>query len=422
MDKFLITGGRALRGDVSVSSAKNSVLPLLAACLLTEEKCVIEAVPHLDDVTTMTQLLRSMGVKICRRGRALEVEASGKIEAEAPYDIVRRMRASYYVLGPLVARFGQAHVSLPGGCAIGARPVDLHIRGISALGAQVKLEHGYITARSSKTRLQGTSILLSGPRGPSVGATINTMMAAVLCKGETVLHDAAVEPEVVDVAGFLNAMGARITGAGTPTVHIRGVRQLSGARWRPIPDRIEAGTLAVAAAITRGAVEIRNCRPDHLTVPLETLRRAGTKVETARNSLFVSARDRPNSLSFSTAPYPGFPTDLQAQFMALACLADGTSVITENVFEARFLHAMELERMGAQIAVKGNVAVVQGVEHLSAAQVMASDLRASAALVLAGLSCRGKTELLRVYHLDRGYERLELKLNRLGAQVERVRE
>jgi len=419
MDKFVVHGGRPLSGTVTVAGAKNSTLPILAACLLTDEPCVIEGAPHLEDVATMVRLLRSMGCTVTRAGRSITVRAAGRVANEAPYEIVRKMRAGYYVLGPLLGRRGTAKVSLPGGCAIGARPVDLHLRGVEALGARIRLDHGYIEAECR--RLRGAAVMLAGSNGPSVGATVNTMMAAVLARGRTVIESAACEPEVADVAGFLNCMGAKVEGAGTSRIKIAGVKRLSGARYRPLPDRIEAGTLAVAAAITRGRVEIRNCVPAHLAAPIEVLRRAGFGVEPARRSLVVSGRDRPNSMGFTTSPYPVFPTDLQAQFMALACLADGVSVIGESVFESRFMHAMELERMGGRISLKGNTAVVTGVERLSGAQVMASDLRASAALVLAGLAARGTTEVLRIYHLDRGYERLERKLSLLGAKVERVK-
>ncbi len=419
MDRFVICGGRPLAGTVTAARAKNSVLPILAACILTDEPCTVEDVPELEDVSTMTRLLRSMGVTVTRSGRSITVEASRPVKTEAPYDIVRKMRASYYVLGPLVSRFGMARVSLPGGCAIGARPVDLHLKGISALGARVSLEHGYIDARAK--RLAGTTVVLAGTKGPSVGATINTMLAAVLARGRTIIKCAAAEPEVADVARFLRRMGAEIDGAGTPEISISGVARLRGVRYRPIPDRIEVGTLAAAAVVTGGCITISNCRPGHLAAPLEVLRQTGARVETSRTSITVAGPRRPKPFNIATAPYPGFPTDLQAQFMTLASVASGTSVITENIFEARFMHAMELERMGAQISLKGNTAVVTGVERLSAAQVMASDLRASAALVLAGLACRGRTEILRIYHLDRGYERLETKLNRLGAKIERVR-
>ncbi|MFO7676058.1 MAG: UDP-N-acetylglucosamine 1-carboxyvinyltransferase [bacterium] len=420
MDRFLVRGGRPLRGAVRVASAKNAVLPILAACLLTEEECVVRDVPALADVATMLRLLAAMGVRVARSGRTVRLRAAGQIAREAPYDIVRKMRAGYYVLGPLVGRFGQARVSLPGGCAIGARPVDLHLKGLEALGTRVEVEHGYIVARAR--RLAGGPMLLEGTRGPSVGATANVMMAAVLARGETVIDGAAREPEVVDLADFLNRLGARIEGVGTPTVRIRGVRALGGAEFRPIPDRVEAGTFAAAAALTGGRVEIRNCRPDHLSAVIDKLGEAGVEVECRKRSMTVTGRGRPGPLNIGTAPYPGFPTDLQAQFTALLTVAKGTSVVTENIFEARFLHAMELQRLGAAIEVTGNVAVIRGRERLSGAQVMASDLRASAALVLAGLVAEGETEVLRIYHLDRGYERIEDKLGALGARIERLAE
>lgn len=419
MDRFVIHGGRRLEGRVTAASAKNAVLPILAACLLTDEECVIRGVPRLEDVATMARLLETMGVEVAWRGRTVRLRA-GRVSERAPYDIVRKMRASYYVLGPLVGRLGRAEVSLPGGCAIGARPVDLHLKGIEALGAEVRVEHGYIKARARK--LCGAGMVLEGVSGPSVGATANTMMAAALAQGITEIRGAACEPEVADLAKFLNRMGARVEGAGTPTVRVHGVSRLRGAEHRPIPDRIEAGTLAVAAAMTRGQVEIRNCRPDHLGVVIETLRATGSEVTARRNSLVVSGSGRPEPVTIGTAPYPGFPTDLQAQFTALLCLARGTSVVTESIFENRFLHAMELARMGAQIEVTGRTAVVKGVARLQSAQVMASDLRASAALVLAGLAARGETVVRRIYHLDRGYERLEQKLAGLGARIERVTE
>ena len=418
MDKFLIHGPTRLEGSVANSTAKNAVLPILAACLLAEEPCVIHEVPLLEDVNTMARLLRSMGVKVTLRRRTMEIVAGGDIEHTADYDIVRKMRASYYVLGPLLARFGDARVSLPGGCAIGPRPVDLHLKGIAALGAEVKLEHGYIHATGRP--LRGGTMLLEGASGPSVGATANTMMAASLAGGETVIEAAACEPEVIDLAGFLIAMGAKIEGQGTPVIKIKGVKRLHGAEYRPIPDRIEAGTLAVAAAITRGNLEITNCEPEHLTAVIDRLRQAGATVETGKRRLIVSAGKRPEPVTIATAPYPGFPTDLQAQFTALLAIGRGASVVTENVFEARFMHVLELNRMGAKIDINGRAAVIQGVEQLSGAQVMASDLRASAALVLAGLAARGDTEVQRIYHLDRGYESLELKLGGVGAKIERV--
>ena len=418
MDKFLIHGPTRLEGSVANVTAKNAVLPILAACLLTEEPCIIRDVPLLEDVSTMARLLRSMGVKVELRKRTMKIAASGKVERTAAYDIVRKMRASYYVLGPLLGRFGDARVSLPGGCAIGPRPVDLHLKGIAALGAEVKLEHGYIHAKGRL--LRGGTMVLEGASGPSVGATANTMMSASLASGETVIEGAACEPEVVDLAGFLIAMGAKIEGHGTPVIRIKGVKRLHGADYRPIPDRVEAGTLAVAAAITRGNLEINGCEPEHLTAVISLLRQAGATVETGKRRLVVSAERRAGPVTVATAPYPGFPTDLQAQFTALLATGLGTSVVTENVFESRFLHVLELNRMGAKIDINGRTAVIQGVERLSGAQVMASDLRASAALVLAAIAARGDTEIQRIYHLDRGYESLEQKLGAVGAKIERV--
>jgi UDP-N-acetylglucosamine 1-carboxyvinyltransferase len=417
MDKFVIRGQTRLDGTVATAAAKNAVLPILAACLLTEEPCTIRDIPLLEDVKTMARLLRSLGVQVEQRKHTIKIAASDKIERTATYDIVRKMRASYYVLGPLLGRFGDARVSLPGGCAIGPRPVDLHLKGIAALGAEVDLEHGYIHATG---KLRGGTMLLEGASGPSVGATANTIMAAVLADGETVIQGAACEPEISDLAGFLSAMGAKIEGCGTPVIRVKGVKRLHGAEYWPIPDRIEAGTLAVAAAITGGRLEINGCEPAHLTSAIDCLRAAGVVVETGKRRMTVSAERRPAPVVITTAPFPGFATDLQAQFMAMLALGQGTSVVTENVFEARFLHALELNRMGARIDINGRTAVIRGVESLSGAQVMASDLRASAALVLAGLAAKGETEVLRIYHLDRGYESLEQKLNGVGAKVERV--
>ncbi|MEO0079069.1 MAG: UDP-N-acetylglucosamine 1-carboxyvinyltransferase [candidate division WOR-3 bacterium] len=418
MDRFLIRGGRVLSGRVATASAKNAVLPILAACLLTGETCTIRNVPRLEDVKTMLRLLQTLGVTVEWSGRTVRVTAKGKLSLKAPYDIVRKMRASYYVLGPLLARFGDCLVSLPGGCAIGPRPVDLHLRGIEALGARVSVEHGYIHAQGRP--LKGGRVFLEGVKGPSVGATINTLMAATLARGKTVIEGAACEPEVVDVARFLKTLGAEIKGAGTPTITINGRRELHGASHRPIPDRIEAGTLAVAAAITGGKVEIVRCRPRHLGAVIELLRQVGAEVITGRQSLTVAMKGRAKPVDIATGPYPSFPTDLQAQFTSLLSLADGTSVVTENIFESRFLHCLELNRMGANIELAGSHAIIHGVDRLSGAQVMASDLRASAALVLAGLAAEGETEILRIYHLDRGYERLEEKLTGLGAEIERV--
>ncbi len=414
----MIHGPTRLEGSVPTATAKNAVLPILAACLLTEEPCIIRDVPLLEDVRTMARLLRSLGVEVELHKHTMKIAAAGTIERTATYDIVRKMRASYYVLGPLLGRFGDARVSLPGGCAIGPRPVDLHLKGIAALGAEVNLEHGYIHATGRP--LRGGTMLLEGVSGPSVGATANTMMAAVLADGETVIEAAACEPEVTDLAGFLIAMGAKIEGHGTPVVRIKGVKRLHGADYRPIPDRIEAGTLAVAAAITRGSLEITGCEPEHMVSVIDRLRQAGAIVEAGKRRLVVSAERRPAPSTLATAPYPGFPTDLQAQFTALLAFGHGTSVVTENVFEARFLHALELNRMGAKIDINGRTAVINGAEYLSGAPVMASDLRASAALVLAAIAARGETEVQRIYHLDRGYESLEQKLGAVGAKIERV--
>ncbi|MEO0019367.1 MAG: UDP-N-acetylglucosamine 1-carboxyvinyltransferase [candidate division WOR-3 bacterium] len=419
MDRFVIRGSKPLKGSIAVARAKNAVLPLLACCLLTEETCTIHDVPLLEDVNTMLKLLRAIGVKVEMKNRQVKITAAGKLKAEAPYDIVRKMRASYYVLGPLLARMGECRVSLPGGCAIGPRPVDLHLKGVAGLGARIRIEKGYIRARARS--LHGSTMILAGHKGPSVGATINTMMAATLARGTTVIEGAACEPEVDDVAQFLNGMGAKITGAGTPQIKIEGVKRLSGTSHTPIPDRIEAGTFAVAAAITQGKVEITGCEPKHLTAVIAKLREIGAQVEAGEKSIFVEMKARPKATKISTAPYPGFPTDMQAQFTALLSLGIGTSTVTENIFESRFLHALELNRMGASIDIIGNMAVIHGVERLEGAQVMASDLRASAALVLAALAARGKSEILRIYHLDRGYERLEEKLNLLGADIKRVR-
>ena len=418
MDRFLIRGGPRLSGTVTVASAKNAVLPILAACLLTGDECVIRNVPGLEDVRTMLRLLELMGVAVTRSGRTVRIRAAGRVAREAPYDIVRRMRASYYVLGPLIGRFHAARVSQPGGCAIGPRPVDLHLKGLTALGARVEVDRGYVRARAR--RLRGATIQLEGAKGPSVGATANVLMAAVLTPGETLIRGAAREPEVADLAGFLNAMGARVEDAGTDTIRVRGVRELHGADYRPIPDRIEAGTLAIAAVLTRGELELKNCRPDQMAAVLDKLVEAGAEVIVRRRSLVVRGAVRPNPMRISTAPYPGFPTDLQAQFTTLLTLAGGTSVVTENIFESRFMHAMELDRMGASIEVSGNMAIIHGRAGLSGAQVMASDLRASAALVLAGLVARGETEIRRIYHLDRGYEQLEEKLAGVGARIRRV--
>ncbi len=366
----------------------------------------------------MVGLLKALGAQVNFENSTVEICAGNNLSFEAPYEIVSKMRASYYVLGPLLARFGQAKVYLPGGCAIGPRPIDLHIKGMESLGAQVNIEHGYIDARAS--RLSGTNILLEGSFGPSVGATANVMMAASLSEGATTIIGAAHEPEIVDLGNFLNAMGSHIEGLGSSTLKITGVKKLHGTEWTPIPDRIEAGTFACVAVASQGIVEIENCQPGHLEAVILTLQDMGCNVSITDNSMVVKTNGRPKPVSISTSPYPGFPTDLQAQFMAALTIADGTSHVTENIFKSRFLHALELARMGADIDIQDNKAIIKGKEKLSGAKVMASDLRASAALVIAGLCADGETEISRIYHLDRGYEHLENKLNGLGAKIRRI--
>ncbi len=418
MDKLLIKGGTSLKGKVKISGSKNATLPILAACLLTEEPCVIHEVPLLQDIKTMLGLLSSLGADVTFNKNKVTICSGNQLSLEAPYDIVSKMRASIYVLGPLLARFHKVKVYFPGGCAIGPRPIDLHIKGMESLGAEVKVEHGYIDAKTSV--LKGTNILLEGTSGPSVGATANVMMAATLANGTTNIIGAALEPEIVDLANFLIALGAKIDGAGSSTIKITGIKKLKGSEWTPISDRIEAGSFACAAAITHGKIEIDNCNPEHLGAVNLTLRSIGCNISETKNKLTINAESDLMPTSIITAPYPGFPTDLQAQFMSVLSVADGTSMITENIFKNRFLHALELNRMGAQIKVEDNVAVIDGIKKLSGAQVMASDLRASVALVIAGLAAQGETVVSRIYHLDRGYERIEEKLHSLGAVVKRV--
>ncbi len=418
MEKFLIEGGRRLKGEVKVSGAKNACLPIMAACLLTRGVVSIENVPDLRDVRTMARVLENLGAVVRFEDSRLDIDTTGVNGWEAPYELVKTMRASYYVLGPLLATMGRAKVSLPGGCAIGPRPIDLHIRGLQALGARVDVEHGYI--RAEAVSLPGGTINLEGPKGSSVGATIHVMMTAALARGKTTIEHAALEPEVVDVADFLNCMGARISGAGNSCIVIEGVGSLHPARYRVIPDRIEAGTLAVAAAITRGDVCLTGCRPSHMASVLDILGESGFRVEIGEDFIDIEAGEEYHPFQVRVSPYPGFPTDMQAQFVALACTVPGISTVTETIFENRFIYAFELMRMGAMIRIENNTAFVTGDSALTGAQVMASDLRASAALVLAGLVAGGETEVNRIYHLDRGYERLEDKLNRLGAGVKRV--
>jgi UDP-N-acetylglucosamine 1-carboxyvinyltransferase len=420
MEQLLIKGGTPLVGRVRISGAKNAALPIMAASLLTRREIVIENLPDVVDVRTMGRLLSHLGVKVSFGRSSVTLDASGELKPEAPYNLVKRMRASYYVLGPLVARLGEARVSLPGGCAIGARPIDLHLKGMKELRCELDISHGYIHARTSA--LVGNHLFISGTKGPSVGATINVMLASTLAKGKTILEGAACEPEVADCADFLNSIGARIEGAGTPIVTVRGVKHLRGGKHRIIPDRIEAGTYACAAAITRGELEIVRCRPEHMKSVLEKLTEAGAVIEVERRSLLVRTPGKLRPTDITVDQYPGFPTDMQAQMTALMAMVPGTSVITETIFENRFMHVPELVRMGANIRVEGNHAIVTGVKKLTGAPVMASDLRASVALVLAGLVAGGQTRISRIYHLDRGYDSFDEKMRRVGAQMERVEE
>ncbi|MEZ5458700.1 MAG: UDP-N-acetylglucosamine 1-carboxyvinyltransferase [Steroidobacteraceae bacterium] len=417
MDKLQIQGGIPLEGEVRISGAKNATLPIVAATLLADGPVSIGNVPHLQDVTTMIELLGRMGVSVTVDERMrIEVDASTLREPFAPYELVKTMRASILVLGPLVARFGKADVSLPGGCAIGARPVNIHVAGLQAMGADINIENGYIRARAG--RLRGARLVLDTV---TVTGTENLMMAAVLAEGETVLENAAREPEVVDLADCLIRMGAKIKGAGTDKIVIEGVEKLRGAHYDVLPDRIESGTYLVAGAITRGHVRLRNTRPEHLDAVTAKLQEAGASVATGDNWIELDMRGRrPKSVDVRTAPYPAFPTDMQAQFAALNTIADGVGTIIETIFENRFMHMLEMRRMGAEIRLEGNTAIIKGVPTLQAAPVMATDLRASASLVLAGLVAEGRTLIERIYHIDRGYESIEEKLSGLGAQIRRV--
>jgi UDP-N-acetylglucosamine 1-carboxyvinyltransferase len=421
MDKIVVEGGVPLRGSVDVSGAKNAALPILAASLLAEGDHVVRNVPDLADVRTLGKLLAHMGAQVERNAGArgvVAIRAPGALTPEAPYELVKTMRASVVVLGPLVARFGKARVSLPGGCAIGARPIDQHLKGLSALGAEIRLEHGYVEATAARGRLRGAVFTFDGQ---TVTGTENVVMAAALAEGRTVLRNCAREPEVVDLAQALVRMGARIEGAGTDEIRIDGVETLRPLDHTVIPDRIEAGTFLVAGALPGGDVLVRGCVAEHLEALVEKLRAVGAEVAAVPGGVHVVGDGRPRPGDVRTAPHPGFPTDMQAQLMVLLCLADGSSKITETVFENRFMHVQELQRLGADITVDGKTAVVKGVPSLSGAPVMASDLRASAALVLAGLAASGTTEIHRVYHLDRGYERIEEKLAALGARIRRAK-
>jgi UDP-N-acetylglucosamine 1-carboxyvinyltransferase len=420
MDKLVIEGGKTLKGSVEVSGSKNALLPILAATLLTPEKCVIKNAPALRDTFTMLRIIRNFGVPAEIEGPVIKIK-SGKLKKfVAPYKLVSTMRASFCVLGPLLARLKKAEVSLPGGCVIGVRPVDLHLKGLSALGAKIEIKQGYVCAQAKN--LRGRHIFLGGAFGSSVLATDNVMMAATLAKGSTVIENAACEPEVVDLANFLNRMGAKIKGQGSPRIEIKGVKSLSGTEYEVIPDRIEAGTLAIAAALTKGEVTIKNTRVDHLSAVIEKLEDAGVKIKKGKDYMLVRRSGMLKPVDITALPYPGFPTDMQAQFMALMSVANGISVVSEKIYPDRFMHISELNRMGAQIYRDGSNAIVHGVKNLCGAPVMASDLRASAAMVLAGLVAKDKTEVFRIYHLDRGYENLEKKLASLGAKISREKE
>ena len=417
MDKLLVTGGRPLAGEARVSGAKNAALPILCAALLTEKPLALENVPRLMDVRTMARLLAQMGVEVgAQSDGRLELRAKGIREPVAGYEMVKTMRASVLVLGPLLARCGRARVSLPGGCAIGARPVDQHVKGLQAMGAEITVEHGYMNAEAK--RLRGARVTMDMV---TVTGTENLMMAATLAEGTTVLENAAREPEVVDLADCLKAMGAKIEGAGTDVLRIEGVSSLSGARHRVMPDRIETGTYLAAVAAAGGKVRLTGAAPDTVGATVEKLVEAGARIALGADSIEIEMAGRARAVSLATAPYPGFATDMQAQFMALDCIAAGTGTITETIFENRFMHALELQRLGADIAIQGNTAVVRGVQRLQGASVMATDLRASASLVIAGLVAQGETLIDRIYHLDRGYEGLEQKLSALGARISRVR-
>ncbi len=418
MDKILVHGGQPLSGTVKISGSKNSALPILAATLLTKEPCVVHNVPDLSDIHYMLQILSHLGAQVERASGVVTVHAE-KIITEAPYEIVRKMRASVCVLGPLLGREKEATVSLPGGCVIGDRPIDLHLKGFEALGAMYRIEGGNVKVFAGQ--LRGSSVHLRGKLGPTVLGTDNVMMAAVLAEGVTVIDSAAAEPEVVDLANFLIKMGAKIEGAGTRRIVIEGVKELHGAEHSVIPDRIEAGTFLVAGAIAGKEVTLRRVDPSHLTEVINALKRSGYGITETSNTITITGNGAPKSLELTTEPYPGFPTDMQAQMCALLSKTSGISVITETIFPQRYMHVSELKRMGADISLNGPTAVIKGVERLSGAPVMASDLRASAALVLAGLQADGVTEVNRVYHIDRGYELIDEKLNGIGAHIERMK-
>jgi UDP-N-acetylglucosamine 1-carboxyvinyltransferase len=420
MEKLVIEGGKRLHGTVTISGAKNACLPIIAATLLTDEKSVIRNVPGLRDMSTMLKILRNLGVSIQQDGDKITIFPNGYKRYIAPYELVSTMRASICVLGPLLAKHKRAEVSFPGGCVIGPRPIDLHIKGLEAIGARIKVERGYIIADGSK--MKGGHVFLGGHFGSSVLATANTMMAAVGCDGVTIIENAACEPEVADLTAFLIKMGAKIKGTGTHRLIIEGVKKLHGAEHSVIPDRIEAGTYILAAAITKGDITLKHARLEHLLALVDKLQEAGLEIKKVPNGLKAKYVRRLKPLDITTLPYPGFPTDMQAQFMSLMTVTDGISVVTEKIYPNRFTHTSELARMGADIIIEGPSAIVKGVKTLSGAPVMASDLRASAALVLAGLVAKGRSDILRIYHLDRGYENLDKKLTALGAKVWREKD
>lgn len=419
MEKLIIHGGHELHGRVKISGAKNAVLPIIAATLLAQDKpCVLDEVPYLNDVCTIAEVLRQLGAKVdfSRQQHTLFVDSTVLKTVDAPYDLVRKMRASFVIMGPLLARYGKAKISMPGGCAIGTRPIDLHLKGFEALGAEIEIGHGFISA-TAPNGLKGTSIYLDFP---SVGATENIIMAACMAEGQTILENAAQEPEIIDLANFLNIMGAKIRGAGTNVIKITGVPKLIGHNYTIIPDRIEAGTYMVAVAMTGGDIYIENAISEHLKPVIAKLNEAGVKIEEDIDGIRVSCNKRPKAIDIKTLPYPGFPTDMQAQFMAMLTIADGTGLVTETVFENRFMHVDELKRMGACIKVDGRTSIVEGVPSLNGCQVKATDLRAGAAMVLAGLVANGETEVSYIHHIDRGYDNLVEKLCGLGADICRV--
>ncbi len=420
MDKLVIEGGRKLSGAVSISGAKNACLPILAATLLSDEKSVIKNIPNLRDMSTMLKILKNFGARVVQDGSTVTIEPRGYKKYIAPYELVSTMRASVCVLGPLLAKQRRAEVSFPGGCVIGPRPIDLHIKGLKALGVRIKVERGYILADGSS--LRGGNVYLGGHFGSSVLATANVMMAATLAKGTTVIENAACEPEVVDLTHFLIKMGARIKGVSTHKLVIEGVKSLGGAEHSVIPDRIEAGTYILAAAVTKGDITLKGAIPDHMVALIDKLTEAGLDIKNVPGGVRARWLRKLRPMDTTTHPYPGFPTDMQAQFMSLMAVTDGISVITEKIYPERFIHISELNRMGADILLEGASAIVKGVKALSGAPVMASDLRASAALVLAGLVAKGRTDVSRIYHLDRGYEKIEKKLLKLGAKVWREKE